>query len=180
MTAELSDTFLTKREGVCQVLEDVARVFPDTPIFVVDVEAKVRLIQEAKSEPLKVAAANWAATGWMVSQLIENCIVIDVGSTSTSIIPVVKGKLEAIGKTDLEKLISGELVYTGSLRTNIATIVSSIPVRGDLARVSAELFALSGDVHLILGNIKENEYTTETADGKGKTRGRIDEWIRRS
>jgi probable H4MPT-linked C1 transfer pathway protein len=70
----------------------------------------------------------------------------------------------------LEKLMVGELVYTGSLRTNVAAIVGSVPLRGCVARVASELFAQSGDVHLVLGNITGEEYTTETADGRGKTR----------
>ncbi len=170
MTAELSDAYQTKREGVNQILSCAAEAFTGVPIYVLDVDATLRPIESAKSEPLRVAAANWAATGWLVSQLIKNCVIIDVGSTSTSIIPVVDGCIVAAGKTDLAKLMNGELVYTGSLRTNVATIVSSVPLRNGTARVSSELFAQSGDVHLVLGNITEEEYTTETADGRGKTR----------
>jgi probable H4MPT-linked C1 transfer pathway protein len=170
MTAELSDAYQTKREGVNHVLACAAEAFAGVPVFVLDVDAMLRPIESAKSEPLRVAAANWAATGWLVSQLIKTCVIIDVGSTSTSIIPVVDGRIAAAGKTDLEKLMNGELVYTGVLRTNVAAIVSSVPLRGGAARVSSELFAQSGDVHLVLGNITEEEYTTETADGRGKTR----------
>lgn len=170
MTAELSDAYGSKREGVTHVLDCVAKVFTDVQVYILDVEANLRLMEEAKLEPLKVAAANWPATGWMVAQLIADCIILDIGSTTTSIIPVVDGEVAAMGKTDLEKLQNGELVYTGSLRTNVATVVNSIPIRGRMTRVSSELFALSGDVHLILGNINEEDYTTETADGKGKTR----------
>ncbi|MEM2129893.1 MAG: hydantoinase/oxoprolinase family protein [Candidatus Bathyarchaeia archaeon] len=170
MTAELSDAYQTKREGVNHILKCVDEAFADTPIFVSDVNAKLKSIDYAKEEPLSVAAANWAATGWLVSQLIKTCIIVDTGSTSTSIVAIVNGHIAASGKTDLEKLMNGELVYTGSLRTNIAAIVNFIPLRGSKARVSSELFAQSGDVHLILGNITEKEYTTETADGRGKTR----------
>jgi probable H4MPT-linked C1 transfer pathway protein len=170
MTAELSDVYWTKREGVNHILDCVMQIFANVPIFVLDVESNLRSIEEAKKEPIKVAAANWVATGWIVSHMIKNCIIIDTGSTTTSIIPIINGKIVAAGKTDLEKLLNGELVYTGSLRTNIATIVSSIPIRGGMAKVSSELFAQSGDVHLILGNIKEEDYTVETADGRGKTR----------
>jgi len=170
MTAELSDAYWTKRQGVNHILDCVAQVFTIAPIFVLDAESNLRSIEEARQEPLKVAAANWPATGWMVSQAVKDCFVIDVGSTTTSIIPVVNGKVVVAGKTDLEKLLNGELVYTGALRTNVATIVNSIPVRGGIARVSSELFALSGDVHLILGNINENGYTVETADDRGTTR----------
>ncbi len=170
MTAELSDAYQTKREGVNHILTCAAQAFTGVPVFVLDVDATLKPIDSAKTEPLRVAAANWAATGWLVSQLIKTCVIVDVGSTSTSIIPVVDGQIVAAGKTDLEKLMNGELVYTGSLRTNVAAIVNSIPLREGTARVSSELFAQSGDAHLVLGNITEEEYTTETADGRGKAR----------
>jgi len=170
MTAELSDAYQTKREGVTHILACAAEAFAGLPVFVLDVDSSLRSMEAAKSEPLKVAAANWAATGWLVAQLVKTCVVVDVGSTSTSIIPVVDGHVSAAAKTDLEKLMVGELVYTGSLRTNVAAIVGSVPLRGGTAQVSSELFAQSGDVHLALGNIGEGDYTTETADGRGKTR----------
>jgi probable H4MPT-linked C1 transfer pathway protein len=170
ITAELSDAYMTKKEGINHVLDCVTQVFRKTPIFILDVEANLLQIKEARKKTLKVASANWAATGWMTSQLIKNCIVVDVGSTTTSIIPVINGKLVAEGRTDLEKLHNGELVYSGTLRTNVATIVNSIPVHEKITRISSELFAQSGDVHLLLDNIREKEYTTETCDGRGKTR----------
>ena len=170
MTAELADAYRTKREGVNHILTQVEQTFPTTPKLVLDVETKLRTLQEARAEPLKVASANWAATGWMISLVKENCVIVDVGSTTTSIIPIVKGAISAESKNDLEKLINGELVYTGSLRTNVAATVNTIPVNGCIAGVSSELFAQSADVHLILGNITEKEYTVETADCRDKTR----------
>jgi probable H4MPT-linked C1 transfer pathway protein len=170
ITAELSDAYMTKKEGICHVLDSITEVFGDVPTFVLDVEANLLPVKDARKKPLKVASANWAATGWMISQMIKNCIVVDVGSTTTSIIPVIKGRIAAEGRTDLEKLQNGELVYSGSLRTSVAAIVNSIPVRGRMTQVSSEMFAQSGDVHLILGNIGKEEYTAETCDGRGKTR----------
>ncbi len=170
MTAELSDAYQTKREGVNHVLECASRAFAGLELLVLDVNGNLRTLESARSEPLMVAAANWAATGWMASQLFQYCVAVDVGSTSTSIIPVENGKVAANGKNDLKKLVNGELVYTGSLRTNVAATVSSLPVRGGTARVSSEFFAQSGDVHRVLGHITETEYTVETPDGRGKTR----------
>jgi probable H4MPT-linked C1 transfer pathway protein len=169
MTAELSDVYQTKREGVHHVLGCVKAAFPEVPIYVLNTDGKLESLDVARQQPLGVAAANWAATGWLVAQHLKDCVVVDVGSTSTSIIPIINGKVTALGKTDLDKLICGELVYTGSLRTNVATIVQSIPIRNGIAEVSSELFALSADVHLALGNITEKEYTSETADGRGKS-----------
>jgi len=170
ITAELSDVYMTKKEGINHVLDAVAEVFGDVPTFVLDVEANLLSVEKARKNTLRVASANWAATGWIISQMIKNCVVVDVGSTTTSIIPVINGKLAAEGRTDLEKLQNGELVYSGCLRTNVATIVNGIPVHGRMTRVSSELFAQSGDVHLLVDNIEEEDYTAETCDGRGKTR----------
>jgi hypothetical protein len=169
MTAELSDAYQTKREGVTHILGCVSKAFPKVPIFVLNTNTELEPWGDTIHKPLVAAAANWAATGWLVAQHLKNCVVVDVGSTSTSIIPIVNSKVAAQGKTDLDKLICGELVYTGSLRTNVAAIVQSIPIRNGATCVASELFALSGDVHLILGNITEKDYTSETADGRGKT-----------
>jgi (4-(4-[2-(gamma-L-glutamylamino)ethyl]phenoxymethyl)furan-2-yl)methanamine synthase len=168
MTAELSDAYATKREGVLSILSKVKGAFTDVPIYVLNTHVKLEPISHAESKPLDYAAANWAATGWLVAQQVKDCVVVDVGSTSASIIPIVNGRVVAKGKTDLDKLICGELVYTGSLRTNVAAIVHSVLVRNEVAGVASELFALSADVHLALGNINESQYTCETADGRGK------------
>ena len=169
MTAELSDAYTTKREGVRQILTSVKKAFPRSPVHVLNSDAELEPIDTALGKPLGVAAANWAATGWLVAQWIKYCVVVDVGSTSSSIIPVLAGQVAARGKTDLDKLICGELVYTGSLRTNVAASVQSVPIKGAVASVASELFALSADVHLVLGNITEKQYACETADGRGKT-----------
>ena len=168
MTAELSDIYATKREGVCKILSTIKTAFSDVPIFVLNNNVKLDLMGDAEFKPLDYAAANWAATGWLVAQQVKDCVVVDIGSTSASIIPIVNGQVVAKGKTDLDKLVCGELVYSGSLRTNVAAIVHSVPIRGSVAVVASELFALSADIHLILGNIDEKEYTCETADGRGK------------
>jgi probable H4MPT-linked C1 transfer pathway protein len=170
MTAELSDVFFTKKEGVNYILDCLSKSDFSVPIFVLTREAKLISLDEARKESLKVAAANWSATGWLVSQIVRNCIIVDVGSTTTSIIPVVSGRIAAKGKNDLEKLMNGELVYTGSLRTNVAAVLSSVRIHGGESMVSSEFFAQSGDAHLFLENITEHDYSVETPDGRGITK----------
>ena len=169
MTAELSDAYQTKREGINHILSSVKQVFSNIPIFVLNADAQLQSVEDSIRDPLSVASANWAASGWLISQYVKNAVVIDVGSTSTSIIPIVNSKVVTMGKTDLDKLVCGELVYTGSLRTNLAAIVQSVPIKRGVAGVSSEVFALSGDIHLVLGHISEKDYISETADGRGKT-----------
>ena len=54
MTAELSDAYQTKREGVNHILGCVKRAFPDVPIYVLNTDAKLESLEVAKQEPLGV------------------------------------------------------------------------------------------------------------------------------
>src|SRR6266513_622811 len=101
MTAELSQLFRTKREGVGFVLDAVAAAFPDARVRVWSVDARWRTPAEARREPLAVAAANWAATAHVVGRLCADCLLVDVGSTTTDIIPIQGGAPMARGRTDI-------------------------------------------------------------------------------
>ncbi len=170
MTGELSDVFQSKREGVQYILQCAKESFPVGEILVLDLNGNMRPLREALDSPIDVAGVNWVATAKFLARRFKECVLIDVGSTTTDIIPVRGNVLAAEGRSDLERLSTGELVYTGALRSNVATIVDSIPIRGRMSGVSAEAFALTGDVHLLLANISPQEYSTETADGRGVSR----------
>jgi len=169
MTAELADCFATKREGVDRVLDAFAQAFPDTPARVFAVDGRFLSPEAARRRPLRVAAANWMASATLVSERTRNAFLIDVGSTTTDVIPIVGGQVAARGRTDPARLRSGELVYTGALRTPVCAIVRSLPFRERRCRVAAEHFAVAADAHLWLGEIAESDYTCETPDGRGRT-----------
>src|SRR2546425_5516185 len=114
MTAELSQIFRTKRDGVAFVVEAATRAFPDCLVRVYAVDGRWLTADEARREPLAIAAANWAAAARLVARSFPDCILIDVGSTTTDIIPIAGGVPAALGRTDPERLCEGELVYTRS------------------------------------------------------------------
>ncbi|MFQ5832630.1 MAG: hydantoinase/oxoprolinase family protein [Candidatus Thorarchaeota archaeon] len=169
MTAELSDTFETKREGVITIVKGISNVLTDIPIVYPSLDLKIMQPQEVLESPLSVAAANWPVLGWAIGREVSDCILIDVGSTTTDIIPIRDGLPSIVGKDDTTRLISGELVYTGTLRTDVSSILRSVSIGGESCRVSSEHFATSGDVHLLLGHITEDQYTADTADNRGKS-----------
>jgi len=166
MTAELADVFITKREGVLFILDSVLTTFPKYPSYALSLSGDFVPLTQSKEHPLNFAAANWLATAKWIASLKRNCLVIDVGSTTTDILPILDGHVCASGRTDLDRLNSGELVYTGSLRTNLAAIVQSVPVKGRLCRVASEYFSISGDIHLILGHLSLEDYDCPTPDGR--------------
>ncbi|MHA1799569.1 MAG: hydantoinase/oxoprolinase family protein, partial [Candidatus Helarchaeota archaeon] len=51
-------------------------------------------------------------------------------------------------------------------RATIPSIVHHVQVKGKKSRISFEKFALMADIHLVLNNIKEKDYTCDTADGR--------------
>src|SRR5439155_887228 len=137
-----------KREGVAFVVDAATRAFPDCLVRVYAVDGRWLTADEARREPLAIAAANWAAAARLVARSFPDCILIDVGSTTTDIIPIAGGVPAALGRTDPERLCEGELVYTGALRTPAEAIAAHVPLGGKPTGVSAEGFALAGDVHV--------------------------------
>jgi probable H4MPT-linked C1 transfer pathway protein len=170
MTAELSQAFRSKREGVTRVLEALARAFPDDPRHVFTVDGRFVTPAAAETDALAVAASNWAATATLVGRFVPDGILIDIGTTSTDIIPLRDGRVAARGYTDPARLLSRELVYTGAVRTPAEALVSEVPLWGERAAVSAEGFATVGDAHVWLGRLAPSDYTAPTADGRPATR----------
>lgn len=169
MTAELSDAFRTKREGVLFIVDAVVRAFPRIPTYFFSLAGDFVSPGEARHRPLDLAAANWFASALLVASQERDCILIDVGSTTTDIIPIQRGSVISEGRTDSERLMSGELVYTGVIRTNPNTLTTRAPLRGRMCRLAAEHFAVMGDVYLLLGLISAQEYSTPTPDGRAKS-----------
>ena len=170
MTAELSQLFRTKREGVAFVLDSLETAFPRQPFYVYTVDGGFVSPAEARTRPLEVGASNWAATARLVGRFAPDAILVDIGTTSTDIIPIVAGRVEALGRTDPARLSSGELVYTGALRTPTEALAHEVPLWGGHAAVSAEGFALIGDVHLWLGRLAPADYSVPTPDGRPASR----------
>ena len=165
MTAELSDAFRTKREGVAFVLDAAEAALGE--LSVLTVAGELVPVAEARTRPWDVAAANWMATALGVASKHPDALLIDVGSTTADVIPIVAGRVAATGRNDLERLQAGELVYTGVLRTNLAAIAREVPVRDGWSPVASELFAISADVHLVLGCLEA--YDCPTPDGRPAT-----------
>ena len=126
-------------------------------------------LAQARTRPWDVAAANWVATALAVAGTHPDALLIDIGSTTADVIPIVAGRVAATGHNDLERLQAGELVYTGMLRTNLAAIAPRVPVRGGWCPVASELFAISADIHLVLGQLAPEAYDCPTPDGRPAT-----------
>jgi (4-(4-[2-(gamma-L-glutamylamino)ethyl]phenoxymethyl)furan-2-yl)methanamine synthase len=170
MTAELSQAFRTKREGVGRVLDALDEAFPGEAVRVYTVDGRFLEPADARARPLEVAAANWAATARLVGRELPDCLLVDIGTTSTDIIPILGAEPATVGHTDPERLLSGELVYTGALRTPVEAVARTVPLWGGRCPLAAERFALMGDVYLWVGALDAADYTVAPPDGRPPTR----------
>jgi hypothetical protein len=164
MTGELCDCFETKRQGVETILDAVREAAGTTPVQVWQTTGRFVSLEAARADHLRTAAANWSALAVFAGRFVPAgpALLIDIGSTTTDIIPLLDGKPVPRGFTDLQRLGTGELVYTGARRTPVCALLG--------AQGAAELFATTLDVYLILGMLPENQEDCDTADGRPATR----------
>ena len=153
VTAELSDAFQTKREGINIIRRALSQVFDVDKLFFIS----------TKGYFIKIDGVIF------LGKYIKSGILIDAGSTTIDLIPIMNGKPSTQGKSDLERLVYHELIYTGGLRATIPSITHFVPINNESIRISFEKFALISDVHLILNNISEREYINDTADNRSKS-----------
>ncbi|WP_159436899.1 hydantoinase/oxoprolinase family protein [Desulfosporosinus lacus] len=174
MTGELCDCFTSKAQGVLAIFAAVADSFPRVPIYTWTVNGAFISPQELTSQPGQAAAANWLASALALAQSPSltkaAAIFADMGSTTTDILSLASGRVLARGQTDTERLLTGELIYTGILRTSVDAVVKEVYLDGQICSVAHEYFTVMADVNRLLGQIAEADYTVATPDGGGKDR----------
>jgi probable H4MPT-linked C1 transfer pathway protein len=171
MTAELSDCYPTKTSGVKSVLDAVVAGLPGWSIVVWGVDDEFHSVADIRRQPHLAAAANWLALAQLASRLIPEArgLLIDIGTTTTDLIPLDRGRVAARGRSDTERLQTGELVYAGTRRTPVCALATELPLRGIGTGLAAEIFASTLDVYLTLGDIESNPGDLSTADGRPAT-----------
>jgi probable H4MPT-linked C1 transfer pathway protein len=164
MTGESCDCYETKRQGVVSILDAILGVADQTPILVWTTSGSFTSLEKAKDQFLKTASANWLALATFAGRYVPAgpSLLIDIGSTTTDIVPLLDGTPTFRGRTDRERLKTRELVYTGVRRTPLCALLG---MDG-----AAELFATTLDVHLLFGDMPENSNDQNTADGRPATR----------
>ena len=173
MTAELADCFETKREGVKFIVDSVAKSLAQfSPLFY-QTTGRLCTGTEAIEGWGQTAAANWHATSsylYSIDDLHTSGFVLDIGSTTTDIIPVVDGVPVTSTQNDFDRLTNGQLVYAGVGRTPVFGILSELNLHGATVTIARENFATMADIFRWLNEIEEDLDSTATADGRPASR----------
>src|SRR5262249_5319838 len=144
MTGELCDCFESSRQGVNHILDAVEALAGSVPVSVWTSGAKFVSLAEARRQPLRPASAHWLAVATFAGRLVPTgpALLIDLGTTTTDIVPMVDGRPVPAGRSDRERLEKDELLYLGWRRTPLCAFTGTSR--------AAELFATTLDVYLVL------------------------------
>ena len=159
MTGEICGCFETKGEGVSYIKKAVCKTFNDVKFL--DNRCLFKNSSDVDRDPLSFASTNWLASAKFIADEYKDVIFVDIGSTTTDVIPIKNGRIKA-GRSDLERLKSGELIYSGVLRTSVSCLLDRIYMKGKECKTSSEHFATTADAHLVIGCIKKEDIGCES------------------
>ena len=173
MTGELADCYADAADGVRRIVQQVAAVVGDAPGVVgyYTVNGCFVTAADALAHPLPVAAANWHALARFLADGVDRpTLLIDIGSTTTDLIPLNRRHVATPSRTDFDRLRRRELLYVGINRTPVCALVAHLPVQQQQVPVMNEVFATTDDCALLAGITPEAPDDTATADGRPRTR----------
>jgi probable H4MPT-linked C1 transfer pathway protein len=169
MTGELADLFANRQQGVAAILGTMADCLPQTRLHVYAGESGFLEPNEALMQHGLVASANWRATAELVATRIPAAIVLDIGSTTTDIVPIADSRMCGRGTDDASRLISEELLYLGVTRTPLMALAARWPFEGNWTGICNEHFATTADVYRLTGDLPPGADQHASADNGPKT-----------
>ena len=87
MTAELSDIFPDRKNGVKYVVNLSSKILGEKNIFFYRKKSFLKK-KSAIKKHFELNSMNWHATASFISNFFPNCILVDIGSTTTDVIPL--------------------------------------------------------------------------------------------
>ena len=167
MTAELVDIFNDRESGM-KTLMNLCEKTLGSNISLYAVDGGMLSLHNSYKRINQLASSNWHASATYVASLLESGLFVDIGSTTTDIIPFSNKHVIARGVDDQSRLRFDELVYTGVVRTPLMTLTKRVPFVGEWQNLAAEYFSNTADVYRLLGALEEGDDLMETADGGEK------------
>jgi len=171
MTGEMTDLFQHREDGVRRIAatltEALAPAATDALRFFAGESLWCRAA-EVGTHWEQIASANWLATASHAAQSFDEGVLIDIGSTTTDLIAFRDGRVLCTGRSDAQRLASGELLYHGVVRTPLCALGPRVAWRGVETNVMNEFFATTADVYRLTGELDPAHDQQPSADGAPK------------
>lgn len=170
ITAELTDHFKDRQTGTKKILQCLHNELAGETYQIYTYTQGLIPATQADQHITEIASANWHATASFVAQQKEIGILIDIGSTTTDIIPFAQNRPINIAYSDHHRLRKHELLYTGVIRTAVMAILNKIYFDGQWQNIIAEKFSTMSDIYHLTGILNPDHASIITADGAGKSK----------
>ena len=172
MTAELSQAFRTKREGVAFVLDALAEAFPGDPLRVYTVDGRFLDAGGGPGRPARGRRVQLGGHGHARRPVTSRTrILIDIGTTSTDIIPIAGGRVAARGPhrpgAALERRAG---LHRRAPHAGRGGGAATVPLGADAPAVSAEGSPRWATCTCGWARSTPADYTVPTPDGRPATR----------
>jgi len=170
MTGELVDLFEHREQGVQHIIATLKALLPACEMLVFAGQQGLLQAEQIESRHYQaIASANWLASAAFAAGQVGSGLFVDIGSTTTDILLLNEGHVQAEGYSDYQRLISQELIYTGIVRTAVMAVAQTALDNGKPIGIMAEYFATMADVYRVTGELNEYHDQSDTADGAEKT-----------
>ena len=152
--------FSSLKEGTYYIIDLTEKLFGEKVRYP-SLSYRLYSPEEAKKHYLDVSCRNWAATCYLASylDLFEEGLVIDCGTISTDIIPVLNSTPVTLDDNDhiYTRLKTGELFWSGLYSTHLHWISNTIFLDGEEFRVKPTAKAMIFDAYVVLGIVSPEE-----------------------
>lgn len=170
MTGELVDCFSSRNHGVESIIAAMQTLLSDQDIgFYAGHRGFLSPADISVNDYAFIASANWLASAALAANQVGTALFVDMGSTTTDILLLENQQVAAVGYTDYQRLVSGELLYTGVVRTAVMAVCQQAIFKGQSMGLMAEYFATMADAYRLTGDLNPAHDQSETADGADKS-----------
>ena len=179
MTGEMCDLFAHREDGVrriAQVLQEALAAHADAAnratVHFHAGDAGWCAGADVAANWEAIASANWLATARHAALRFGAGagagVLVDIGSTTTDLIPFKAGRVLTRSRSDAQRLAVGELVYQGVVRTPLCALAQRIDWCGTPHNVMNEFFATTADVYRLTGELNPAHDLQPSADNAAK------------
>ncbi|SKA30823.1 hydantoinase/oxoprolinase family protein [Consotaella salsifontis] len=154
LTGEIADSFADRKAGVEQLSSALHERLGDD-LFLYAGRSGWLSGTEVTGYAEDIASASWHASASLAAEAVSEALFIDMGSSSTDIAPIAEHRVRAAGYTERERLVCGELVPQGFVRTPVMAVADVVPFGGRSTPVLAVDFATMEDAQRLLGTLEE-------------------------
>ena len=152
--------FSSLKEGTYHIIDLTEKLFGEKVRYQ-SLSCKLYNSEEAKKHYFDVSCRNWVATCYLASylRLFEEGLVIDCGTISTDIVPVLNSTPVTLDDNDhiYTRAKTGELFWSGLYFTNLHSISNVLVLDGEEFQVNPFTRTMIFDAYVVLGIISPED-----------------------